>query len=163
MRAIAFPALAAAMMLAGAAAAQEVPRQPPPMTPGSGAVSPRLKGPPRIGDELALTSWRAETLGGRPVIAGSALTIEFLEDGFVRGDTGCNRFVGPFATRADRVTLGPVSTTRNDCATASLGRQEQGYIDALEHAERMQLQAEGTVLLVFSNGMNQPSRFLRLP
>jgi heat shock protein HslJ len=152
-----------ALALTGAAAAQEVPRQPPPMTPGGGAVSPGLKGPPRIGDELVLTSWQAQTVTGAPVIAKSGLILEFLEDGFVRGDTGCNRFVGPFATRADRVTLGPLSTTRNDCALASLGRQEVAYINALQDAQRMQLEEKGAVLLVFSKGAKQPSRFLRLP
>lgn len=152
-----------ALLLAGEALAQQVPTQPPPMTPGSGTVSPRLKGPPRIGDELVLTRWQAETLAGRPVSGDSALVLEFLDDGFVRGDTGCNRFVGPFATRADRVSLGPLSKTRNDCATASLGQQEEAFILALERAERMQLQEEGNVLLVFSRQARQPSRFLRLP
>jgi heat shock protein HslJ len=152
-----------ALALAGAAAAQEVPRQPPAMTPGDGAVSPGLKGPPRIGDELVLTSWQAQTVAGTPAIANSGLTLEFLEDGFVRGDTGCNRFVGPFASRADRVSLGPLSTTRNDCALASLGRQEVAYINALQRAERMQVQEAGSVLLIFSKGAKQPSRFLRLP
>ncbi len=156
-------ACALALTLAGGAAAQQVPAEPPPMTPGGGAASPGLKGPPRIGDHLVLTSWRAETLAGKPIIADSGLTLEFLEDGFVRGDTGCNRFVGPFATRADRVSLGPLSTTRNDCALASLGRQEVSYVAILEHAERMQLQEGDAVLLLFSRDTNQPSRFLRLP
>ena len=90
-----------------------------------------------------LTSWQAQTVAGAPVIANSGLILEFLEDGFVRGDTGCNRFVGPFATRADRVSLGPFSTTRNDCAGAALGRQEVAYLGMLQDAQRMQLEEEG--------------------
>jgi hypothetical protein len=56
-----------------------------------------------------------------------------------------------------------LSTTRNDCALASLGRQEVAYINALQRAERMQVQEAGSVLLVFSKGAKQPSRFVRLP
>jgi heat shock protein HslJ len=43
---------------------------------------------------LADTTWRAETILGRPVIDSSATTITFGADGRVHGRGGCNRYFG---------------------------------------------------------------------
>lgn len=127
-----------------------------------GRFSPRLPGPPRIGTRLAGTRWRAQVLVGRQAPAGSALTLEFLEDGFVRGETGCNRFVGPYATRADHVVIGPLDLTRRDCQ-AGAAKLESAYVAALEGVERMELQQEDQILIVHSARAEKPSRFLRQP
>jgi heat shock protein HslJ len=133
--------------------------------PSPGQFDPKRRGPPRIGDRLVGTRWRAESLRGRPVpkeLAG-VQTLEFLEDGFVRGETGCNRYVGPFATRANRAVLGPLSLTRRACAQPDLTQQEAAFVETLEKTERAELREEDQVLLLYSSLSDRPSRFVRQP
>jgi heat shock protein HslJ len=133
-----------------------------PLSPGQ--VHPQRRGPPRIGEKLAQTRWRAESLRGRPVAKGAApQTLEFLEDGFVRGETGCNRFVGPFATRANRAVLGPLSLTRRACAQPAQAQQETTFVETLEKTERAELREQDQVLLLYSSLSDKPSRFVRQP
>lgn len=158
--------------LVGASPVQATPARPGP--PGAAPAAPPAvfypgqvpgqppKAPPRVGDELHDTRWRAETIGGRPVLEGKEPTLEFLRDDYLRGGTGCNRYVGPWATRASRVVFGPLNLSRMAC-TPDLGRQERLYLDTLEKAERMELREEGRVLLVHSAASKQPSRFARQP
>jgi heat shock protein HslJ len=153
------------------AARPEAQQQPPPAQravpppPAPGQFDPQRRGPPRIGERLAQTRWRAESLRGRPVPKDllGVQTLEFLEDGFVRGETGCNRFVGPFATRANRAVLGPLSLTRRACAQPALSQQETAFVETLERTERAELREGDQVLLLYSSLSDKPSRFVRQP
>lgn len=157
-------AVAAALAAPEPAAALDVAQAQPTVPLSPGQVHPQRRGPPRIGERLAQTRWRAESLRGRPVAkGGTAQTLEFLEDGFVRGETGCNRFVGPFATRADKAVLGPLSLTRRACAPPALAQQEAAFVETLERTERAELREKDQVLLLHSSLSAQPSRFVRQP
>jgi heat shock protein HslJ len=134
----------------------DMPKLPP------GTVSPYHKPIPRIGDDLVSTRWRAVTIRGRPVAKGHEPTLDFVDDGHLRGSTGCNRFVGPWATRVDKGVIGPLDTTRTACPPA-LAAQDKDVIDALEHTEKLALQEKGAVLLIYAKGAPQPSRFTRAP
>ena len=68
----------------------------------SGTVAPYHQPIPRVGDTLVSTRWRAVTIRGRPVAKGHEPTLDFVDDGHLRGSTGCNRFVGPWATRVEQ-------------------------------------------------------------
>jgi heat shock protein HslJ len=52
---------------------------------------------------LAGTTWRAETIMGRPVIDSAASTITFEADGRVSGRGGCNRYFGTRVVSLDVV------------------------------------------------------------
>ncbi len=65
-------------------------------------------------------------------MAGSRLTLEF-EDGEVSGDSGCNRFHGPFTVAGNALTIGPLATTRMACDDEST-LQEQQFLAALASA-----------------------------
>lgn len=71
--------------------------------------------PPRVGDQLDGTRWRAESVNGAPLADPGAATLEFVRGEHVRGQAACNRFVGPYATRDDRIVLGPLRLSRLDC------------------------------------------------
>jgi heat shock protein HslJ len=116
-------------------------------------------GPPeRVGDKLENTRWQAESIDGSPVADPSAMTIDFLPGGEqVRGQAGCNRFVGPFASRADKVTLGILRQSREECAPALAAAQKQ-LIEMLHDAYRAEL-ADG-VLTLYSRRGDQ-IRFVR--
>lgn len=152
-----------AALLGGPAVAQtSLPEANPSLKPGQGQVAPRRKAPPRIGDDLVGTRWRAETLQGKPLPQAATLTLEFLDDGYVRGETDCDRYVGPYATRASKGVFGPFSRTLSDCPPAAAEHADR-LIDVLSHAGRMELREKGKVLLIHASGAGQPSRFARLP
>ena len=138
------------LLLAGAAHAQE--QQPAAAPPPPDPTAPRW----RVGDELVGTSWRAETIRGEPVPDPQAATIDFLPGDHVRGQAGCNRYVGPFATRSDRITIGPLRVSRLKCGEGT--RLQQAFIDMLHRASRVVL-AEDRLELQPTEG--PASRFVR--
>jgi heat shock protein HslJ len=109
------------------------------------------------GAALDGTTWRAETIMGRPVIATAASTITFEADGRVHGQGGCNRYFGAATIDGERLSLGPLGSTRMACAEALMD-QERRFFQALESAERWSFEEHG-LLLIHSAGGDQPSRF----
>jgi heat shock protein HslJ len=65
-------------------------------------------------------------------MAGTRLTLEF-RDGQVSGDSGCNRFHGPFTVQGNTLAIGPLATTRMACGDDSMV-QEQQFLAALASA-----------------------------
>jgi heat shock protein HslJ len=114
---------------------------------------------PRIGDKLIGSKWQAQSLQGEQVADPAAATLEFLPDDQVRGDAGCNQFVGPFATRADRIVFGPLRVSRLRCEGAEAMAQEQ-MLEALHQGGRVELHEDSLVLHAMSGA---PSRFVPLP
>lgn len=112
--------------------------------------------PPRIGDRLIGTSWQAESLRGEAVAEPAAATVDFLPGDHVRGQAGCKRFVAPFATRADKITIGPIRTSLGACDGAEAGLEGR-MVEALEKAERVEL---GEGVLVLHDAGGEPSRFV---
>jgi heat shock protein HslJ len=106
---------------------------------------------------LAGTAWRAETIMGRPVIDNSASTLTFEADGRVHGRGGCNRYFGASTIEDERVSFGQLGATMMACVPALMD-QEARFFQALETAERWRLDEHG-LLLVYSSGADQPSRF----
>jgi heat shock protein HslJ len=112
----------------------------------------------RIGDELEGTSWQAESLDGRPVPDPAAMTIDFLRgQEQVRGQAGCNRFVGPFASRGDKVTMGILRQSRAQCPPEQAAAQK-AYIDMLHAAWRAEL---GPDVLTFHGRNGDQITFVR--
>jgi putative lipoprotein len=107
--------------------------------------------------ELTGTTWRAETITGRPVIDSSASTISFEPDGRVHGRGGCNRYFGAAAIDGERISFGALGSTKIACAPALMD-QEARFFRALESAERWRLDEHG-LLLIDSAGAAEPSRF----
>ena len=116
--------------------------------------------PPRISDQLTGTSWQAESLAGQPVPDPAMMTIDFLPGGDqVRGQAGCNRYTGPFASRGDKVTLGILRQSRQPCTAAETAQQQQ-LIDMLHRAWRAEI-ADGVLVLYDRQG--QEIRFIKRP
>jgi putative lipoprotein len=103
------------------------------------------------------TRWRLEDLGGAGVIDEASATLEFPEPGKVVGSGSCNRFFGSVSIEGNRMTIGPLSTTRMACAEV-VAMQEVSYIRALQGVERYSVQR--TVLLIYVRGMERPLRFI---
>jgi heat shock protein HslJ len=106
---------------------------------------------------LTGTTWRAETIMGRPVIDSSASTITFEADGRVHGRGGCNRYFGSGTADGEQLSFGPLGATKMACAPALMD-QETRFFQALGSAERWRLDEHG-LLLTHSAGAAEPSRF----
>ena len=107
--------------------------------------------------QLAGTTWRAETIMGRPVVENSAATITFEPDGRVHGGSGCNRYFGTSTIDGDRVSFGAMGATRMACP-GPLMDQERHFFEALGSAESWTIDDQG-MLLIHSAGAAEPSRF----
>ena len=103
------------------------------------------------------TSWRAETIMGRPVIDNSASTTTFEADGRVHGRGGCTRYFGSSTIEGERLSFGALGSTQMACAEALMD-QEARFFQALQGAERWSVDERG-LLLVYSTAAEEPSRF----
>lgn len=141
------------------AAAQSPTGAPPQQT-----LTPAARGESlyRIGEDLRSTRWRLDLMAGQPIDADTAPTLEFLRDLQIRGSAGCNRYVGPFASRADKGVFGPFRTSRGACDAARASRQAD-YITALERGWLMKLEDERQILLIYPPQTGAPLRFVRQP
>lgn len=74
-------------------------------------------------ETLANTEWRIVSIGGQPV-AGDNYRLDFSADR-LSGQAGCNRFSGPYAERGDRLTAGPIMSTRMACPQPRMGHERR--------------------------------------
>jgi heat shock protein HslJ len=86
-------------------------------------------------------------------LAGARVTLELRDDGTLGGFDGCNRFMSGFTLEGDRLTIGPIATTRMACrGPEGVGEQAAAFAAALgtvtgyriEGDELTLLSAEGT-------------------
>ena len=80
--------------------------------------------------ELIDTHWWVEDIDGKGVIDASHTTIAFLEDQQAAGDSGCNRWFGPYTLEGSQLEFGIMAGTRRACAE-SLMNQETRFYQAL--------------------------------
>ena len=93
------------------------------------------------GTSLAGTKWRPAPLSG---FAGSDTRPVFLvfeSADKVAGFAGCNRFFGAFKQSGDKLTMGPLATTRMACRP-DISDRETKFLELIEKAR----------LFEFSNG-----------
>ena len=116
------------------------------------AFAQQGKGPrARIGDRLQGTHWKVDTIDGQAVADPAAMTVMFASEGDeVSGVAGCNKYVGPFASRGDKVTMGILRVTRAECPPEQAAMQK-ALIDML-HAAYLASVADGVLTLVSRRG-----------
>ena len=106
------------------------------------------------------TEWRLQSIEGQPVIAGSTATLGFYGVGQAGGNGSCNRFFGTLKVDGTRIQFGPIGSTKMACAGEAMA-QESRYLTALQKAQRVERQ--GNILLIHTQGMAQPLRFVSAP
>jgi heat shock protein HslJ len=86
---------------------------------------------------LAETGWRLDSLGeaGVVVVVDAVVTLDFVTDGRVTGETGCNSFNGPYQSDGDAISIGPLAMARAACPDPARAVMETAYLAALERAE----------------------------
>ncbi len=89
---------------------------------------------------LAGTSWNVTAYnngkqGVESVLATPKLTAAFGKDGNLTGFAGCNNYNAPYKATAPKLSIGPVASTRKECATPKgVMDQEVQYLAALHTA-----------------------------
>lgn len=83
-------------------------------------------------------------------INGTTLTATF-DAGRISGDSGCNRYSGPYELEGNDITIGPLASTQRACVDLAVGQQETEYLAALEMARSYRFDA-GTLTLVRADG-----------
>jgi heat shock protein HslJ len=78
------------------------------------------------------------------LVGGRGQTLR-LDNGHLSGFSGCNRYVGGFTMDGDRLTVGPIATTRMACEEEAM-RAESEFLAALGAATRLAVSAEALVL-----------------
>lgn len=67
------------------------------------------------------------------VMNGTTVTAIFGADGKLTGNDGCNNYNGSYTLDGDKITIGPIATTRMACEQAVMD-QETAYLNALAKA-----------------------------
>jgi heat shock protein HslJ len=67
------------------------------------------------------------------VVNGTTVTAIFGADGTLTGNGGCNSYNGTYTTDGDKISIGPLATTRMACEQAVMD-QETAYLNALANA-----------------------------
>ncbi len=107
------------------------------MTMAACASRTDSRGADRGRGALAGTSWEVRELrddAGAPglVLAGTQLTVVFVDDGRVTGTAGCNSYFAAYAVEGGTITIGLPGTTRRFCGEVEgLMEQEARFLGAL--------------------------------
>ena len=98
--------------------------------------------------ELFGKVWELQSLFSRDVNSEQPLTLEFMEDGTVKGFGGCNNFSGKYTLDGEDLTFGPLMSTRKACGPAT---DEQEYTFQTFLAEIKRLKFDGDDLELYSD------------
>jgi heat shock protein HslJ len=93
-------------------------------------------------EPLPDTTWTVTSIDGDETIRSAQPTIEFGTDGTVSGTTGCNQYNGTFTVDGDRLTIGPLATTKLACDEAA-NAQEVAVTQALAGATNWGIDSKG--------------------
>lgn len=75
--------------------------------------------------------WRVTSIGGVAIAAGSSAPwVNFDESGAVSGFTGCNNFSGTYSVSDQRLSFGPLATTRRACI-GDAAANERAFLGAI--------------------------------
>jgi heat shock protein HslJ len=123
------------------------------------AEDPNFGGVP-MEQPLEGTTWSLAVVGGRParpIGTGGAPTLRLdAAQQRAEGDTGCNRFGGPYELTGGSLRFGALVSTRRACVDEALNAQEAAFLGALEQTRSWRI-VGGT--LVLSGDAGEVARF----
>lgn len=108
---------------------------------------------PPAGDVGRLTgaTWEATEVDGKPVATPAPVTLA-IADGQASGGSGCNSYSATVTLAPDRISFGPLMSTKMACAEEGAMQTEMAYLQALSGAERWSISATGQLTLSGSKG-----------
>ncbi|TVR95419.1 MAG: META domain-containing protein [Rhodospirillales bacterium] len=102
-------------------------------------------------EDLTGREWIAREIDGQVVMDNAQSTLLFESTDRIVGDTACNRYFGSWEVDGERITLGPLGSTRRACAPEVMD-QESRFLSALEQAATWALDADGCLYLSDADG-----------
>ncbi len=121
---------------------------------GSKEVAP--VDPDAVKNALVDKVWFCEMLFEREATGESKLTLEFMEDGTVKGNGGCNDFSGEYALKGDQLSFGPMKSTKKACSPAT-DEQEYTYLSFLARIHTVKV--DDDEMEMFGEGVVAPMIF----
>lgn len=112
------------------------------------------------GETLALLGgepWVVQEVNGAALLRGSLATLAFGLDGRVAGMASCNTFSAAYTVGGEGVTIGPAMATRKACPPAVM-KQEAAFLAVLAGVQRVEVTADGTLVLHAANGQRVTAR-----
>jgi len=85
-----------------------------------------------------------------PAAADVDTSIEFGSDGKVNGNVGCNQFNGEYQVKDDKITFGPIASTRKFCE-GSVGEQETATLALFTESATIMIEGD-TMTLTSADG-----------
>jgi heat shock protein HslJ len=102
--------------------------------------------------QLENTYWKLVELKGEPVLVipnqQEAHFVLMSTEHRVRGSGGCNLIMGSYETAGDRLSIGPLATTRKMCPETM--QQEQAFLAVLDSVTHYRI--AGNHLQLFAHG-----------
>jgi heat shock protein HslJ len=110
-------------------------------------------------DEIAGPTWLVESVTGAGTIDTGQTQLVIAADGRVSTTVGCNRIAGSAKIDGDKLSFGPLISTRKACAPALMDA-EQKYMTALAAVRSFRIEGTmmtfageaGTALITFARG-----------
>lgn len=105
--------------------------------------------PPSILSALTDRTWKVNQIIGRSVPENIGAEMTFLANGRLRGSTGCNGFVTTYLYDGEQFWIGHITSSSWAC-TGTAASVEQGFLEALEAANRLHVGRGGSLILSVS-------------
>jgi heat shock protein HslJ len=90
--------------------------------------------------------WAVESIGGKPVMANSRVTILFLKEDRVAGNASCNRFMGGYKLTGEGLSFRQLGGAMMACEEP-LSEQETRFLGLLRETYRFEIDPEGRLVL----------------
>jgi heat shock protein HslJ/membrane-bound inhibitor of C-type lysozyme len=100
---------------------------------------------------LSGAEWEIESLAGEPPVAGSRMTIQFLEGNRVAGQSSCNRYMGGFKLTGEGLGFTQLAGTLMACEDP-ISQQETRFLAMLAEVYRFDLPATDQLVLHTAGG-----------
>lgn len=113
-------------------------------------------------DPLAGSNWRLVSITSHRTLAPTDnLSLQFDNQGFGRGSTGCNEFSGSYQAGEGKLRFGPLTVTERACLEPSRMELEAAYLQALSQVESYGLVDGEQRLILSSSDGSQLLKFIR--
>lgn len=116
----------------------------------AGCAGDRAARTPNVRSKLAGTNWIVESIDGQRVtVLDEAKPLQLVlseTDQRVAAHGGVNRFGGTYRVENDRLSFGPLLSTKM-ASTTEMNRQEQAFANALSQSNRYEIDGDTLVLL----------------
>jgi len=103
------------------------------------------------------SEWTVARIDGKPLVAGSKVTLAFAPDGGLSGSASCNRFVSGYKLSGEGLSISQAAGTMMMCDDA-LMEQERVFFEALGKVSGFAIAADGALLLRLGDGRTIEAR-----